>query len=199
MTNAMKISLFRSWEGIRKEVCVEIVDSLGTCIVPATCKPPPRQMHIHPRICRIIHVQKSRAVHGQRECAISRENAVNIWCIVFVSYVPASPAPSLDSACEQPLIEQRSISISPPPGPATMADTGDDTNHVSEPLDLVRLLLNEVVFVKLRGDRELKGKLHVSWVPVGAVRDQLGVLTLGRPMTAIAISSSGRWKRPSLR
>lgn len=51
-----------------------------------------------------------------------------------------------------------------------MADTGDDTSHVPEPLDLVRLLLNEVVFVKLRGDRELKGKLHVSWVPVGAVR-----------------------------
>ncbi|GAB0133535.1 hypothetical protein EsDP_00001942 [Epichloe bromicola] len=41
-----------------------------------------------------------------------------------------------------------------------MADPGDDTSHVSEPLDLVRLLLNEVVFVKLRGDRELKGKLH---------------------------------------
>ncbi|KIE01609.1 U6 snRNP-associated protein Lsm3, partial [Metarhizium majus ARSEF 297] len=41
-----------------------------------------------------------------------------------------------------------------------MADTGDDISHVSEPLDLVRLLLNEVVFVKLRGDRELKGKLH---------------------------------------
>ncbi|KAI9897735.1 hypothetical protein N3K66_007591 [Trichothecium roseum] len=40
-----------------------------------------------------------------------------------------------------------------------MADTGDEA-HVSEPLDLVRLLLNEVVFVKLRGDRELKGKLH---------------------------------------
>lgn len=34
---------------------------------------------------------------------------------------------------------------------------------MSEPLDLVRLLLNEVVFVKLRGDRELKGKLHVSF------------------------------------
>ena len=43
-----------------------------------------------------------------------------------------------------------------------MADTADETSHVSEPLDLVRLLLNEVVFVKLRGDRELKGKLHVS-------------------------------------
>lgn len=43
-----------------------------------------------------------------------------------------------------------------------MADTADGSNHVAEPLDLVRLLLNEVVFVKLRGDRELKGKLHVS-------------------------------------
>ncbi|CCT68847.1 probable LSM3-Sm-like (Lsm) protein [Fusarium fujikuroi] len=41
-----------------------------------------------------------------------------------------------------------------------MADTGEEPHHVSEPLDLVRLLLNEVVFVKLRGDRELKGKLH---------------------------------------
>lgn len=42
-----------------------------------------------------------------------------------------------------------------------MADVGEETSHVAEPLDLVRLLLNEVVFVKLRGDRELKGKLHV--------------------------------------
>ena len=42
-----------------------------------------------------------------------------------------------------------------------MADAGDESNLVSEPLDLVRLLLDEVVFVKLRGDRELKGKLYV--------------------------------------
>ncbi|KAJ9151732.1 hypothetical protein NKR23_g2968 [Pleurostoma richardsiae] len=41
-----------------------------------------------------------------------------------------------------------------------MADTGDEGSPVSEPLDLVRLLLDEVVFVKLRGDRELKGRLH---------------------------------------
>ncbi|KAL1618451.1 hypothetical protein SLS54_007178 [Diplodia seriata] len=32
---------------------------------------------------------------------------------------------------------------------------------VNEPLDLVRLSLDEIVFVKLRGDRELKGRLHV--------------------------------------
>lgn len=42
-----------------------------------------------------------------------------------------------------------------------MADAGDEPTNVSEPLDLVRLLLDEVVFVKLRGDRELKGRLHV--------------------------------------
>ncbi|KAJ9618970.1 U4/U6-U5 snRNP complex subunit lsm3 [Taxawa tesnikishii (nom. ined.)] len=42
-----------------------------------------------------------------------------------------------------------------------MADVDDATaNPVNEPLDLVRLSLNEVVFVKLRGDRELQGRLH---------------------------------------
>lgn len=38
-------------------------------------------------------------------------------------------------------------------------DTGDDA--VSTPLDLVQLFLNEQIFVKLRGDRELQGRLHV--------------------------------------
>ena len=47
-----------------------------------------------------------------------------------------------------------------------MADTEDaGTAPVSEPLDLVRLSLDEIVFVKLRGDRELKGRLHVSLTP----------------------------------
>ncbi|KXT12932.1 hypothetical protein AC579_4130 [Pseudocercospora musae] len=42
-----------------------------------------------------------------------------------------------------------------------MADVEDSgVNPVNEPLDLVRLSLNETVFVKLRGDRELQGRLH---------------------------------------
>ncbi|KAF2216366.1 hypothetical protein CERZMDRAFT_109279 [Cercospora zeae-maydis SCOH1-5] len=41
---------------------------------------------------------------------------------------------------------------------AESPDTG--ANPVNEPLDLVRLSLNETVFVKLRGDRELAGRLH---------------------------------------
>ncbi len=45
-----------------------------------------------------------------------------------------------------------------------MADVDDGVNApASEPLDLVRLSLDEVVFVKLRGDRELKGRLHVCF------------------------------------
>jgi U6 snRNA-associated Sm-like protein LSm3 len=43
-----------------------------------------------------------------------------------------------------------------------MADAAEEeATSVSEPLDLVRLSLDEMVFVKLRGDRELKGRLHV--------------------------------------
>ena len=41
-----------------------------------------------------------------------------------------------------------------------MSDDASDAGPVSEPLDLVKLLLDELVFVKLRGDRELKGRLH---------------------------------------
>ncbi|KAJ2661657.1 U4/U6-U5 snRNP complex subunit lsm3 [Coemansia sp. RSA 1199] len=35
-----------------------------------------------------------------------------------------------------------------------------DTTLVEEPLDLVRLSLDEHIYVKLRGDRELRGRLH---------------------------------------
>jgi U6 snRNA-associated Sm-like protein LSm3 len=37
----------------------------------------------------------------------------------------------------------------------------DEKEETNEPLDLVRLCVDEVVIVKLRGDRELKGRLHV--------------------------------------
>jgi hypothetical protein len=44
-----------------------------------------------------------------------------------------------------------------------MADIEDGASApANEPLDLVRLCLDEIVFVKLRGDRELKGRLHVN-------------------------------------
>ncbi|KAG2489038.1 hypothetical protein HYH03_012476 [Edaphochlamys debaryana] len=40
-----------------------------------------------------------------------------------------------------------------------MADDGD-TGTVKEPLDLIRLSLDERIYVKLRGERELRGRLH---------------------------------------
>ena len=47
-----------------------------------------------------------------------------------------------------------------------MAAEGEDEAQqavaVEEPLDLVRLSLDERIFVKLRNNRELKGRLHVS-------------------------------------
>lgn len=41
-----------------------------------------------------------------------------------------------------------------------MADAAPSS--VQEPFDLIKLSLSERVFVKLRGDRELTGVLHVS-------------------------------------
>lgn len=39
-------------------------------------------------------------------------------------------------------------------------------NTVEEPLDLIRLSLDERIYVKMRNDRELRGRLHVSSVVV---------------------------------
>jgi hypothetical protein len=39
---------------------------------------------------------------------------------------------------------------------------GKGGSNVDEPLDLLRLSLDERIYVKMRGDRELRGKLHVS-------------------------------------
>lgn len=64
--------------------------------------------------------------------------------------------------CTSPRQSDILISGSLPSAVLTMADAGEDgSGSVSEPLDLVRLSLDEIVFVKLRGDRELKGRLHV--------------------------------------
>ena len=38
----------------------------------------------------------------------------------------------------------------------------EEDTTVKEPLDLIRLSLDERIYVKLKGDRELRGKLHVS-------------------------------------
>jgi U6 snRNA-associated Sm-like protein LSm3 len=42
-----------------------------------------------------------------------------------------------------------------------MAAAEEDSTTVREPLDLIRLSLDEKVYVKLKGERELRGKLHV--------------------------------------
>ncbi len=74
-----------------------------------------------------------------------------------------------------------------------MSEAADDgAGSVAEPLDLVRLSLDEVVFVKLRGDRELKGRLHVrmrNWLHLRAQTNA------GRHTTAIVTLCSAMWRR----
>jgi small nuclear ribonucleoprotein (snRNP)-like protein len=79
-----------------------------------------------------------------------------------------------------------------------MADVGEETSHVAEPLDLVRLLLNEVVFVKLRGDRELKGKLHVCPLFESLILFPKSVADGFDRLTIVTATWCwARWKRPS--
>lgn len=47
-----------------------------------------------------------------------------------------------------------------------MAEEEVAANTVEEPLDLIRLSLDERIYVKLRNDRELRGKLHVSGLKI---------------------------------
>ena len=41
------------------------------------------------------------------------------------------------------------------------AEEAPETSVVQEPLDLIKLSLDERIYVKMRNDRELKGRLHV--------------------------------------
>lgn len=54
----------------------------------------------------------------------------------------------------------------------------EDESAVKEPLDLIRLSLDERIYVKLRSDRELRGKLHVCFLL------SLSYKTLGFPVLA---------------
>ena len=44
---------------------------------------------------------------------------------------------------------------------ATEENEAQQSNTVEEPLDLIRLSLDEKIYVKMRNDRELRGRLHV--------------------------------------
>lgn len=88
------------------------------------------------------------------------------------------------------------ILVSQPPEMAEVEDGG--ASSVSEPLDLVRLSLDEIVFVKLRGDRELKGRLHVSRIPILSSRFRAVDADYSRrPTTVTATWFSERWRRRS--
>ena len=52
------------------------------------------------------------------------------------------------------------------------AEAEPNPSAVEEPLDLVRLSLDERIFVKMRNDRELRGRLHVSTVATKYCRSE---------------------------
>jgi len=85
------------------------------------------------------------------EAAKIRETNINVRAIEVHRDNQIKSSPSTSSETTRARIAMASPEEDPSAG----------ANPVNEPLDLVRLSLNEVVFVKLRGDRELQGRLHV--------------------------------------
>lgn len=51
---------------------------------------------------------------------------------------------------------------------------------MEEPLDLIRLSIDERVYIKCRGDRELRGRLHVSEKETGRKQGKKGGEFAGR-------------------
>lgn len=66
---------------------------------------------------------------------------------------------------------------------------------VSEPLDLVRLSLDERVYVKLRGSRELRGRLHAydshCNIILGDVEETIHVLEEGDNEPKVSVLLGG--------
>lgn len=76
-----------------------------------------------------------------------------------------------------------------------MAEEEAATNTVEEPLDLIRLSLDERIYVKLRNDRELRGKLHVSsFCLIEMTNQTLLVLPSSKRKNSFAIKLSSLWR-----
>lgn len=58
---------------------------------------------------------------------------------------------------------------------------------MEEPLDLIRLSIDERVYVKCRGDRELRGKLHVRCCWLVVVMMSVGVCTLSSRVCCVLL------------
>ena len=59
-------------------------------------------------------------------------------------------------------------------------------NTVEEPLDLIRLSLDERVFVKMRNDRELRGRLHVRLLSITTVTVEHYHMYIVRPKCLVS-------------
>ncbi|KAJ1917022.1 U4/U6-U5 snRNP complex subunit lsm3 [Mycoemilia scoparia] len=76
----------------------------------------------------------------------------------------AESIPQTTAATGTPSIPDVSNSSSPNPGGAgtSQGQNAATTTTINEPLDLLRSCIDERIYVKLRGDRELRGQLHAS-------------------------------------
>jgi hypothetical protein len=130
-----------------------------TIISPRYHRVSPRYHTVSPRYhltsgCREVEMESflgerwSIARHGSRAVTAP----LRLRCSFFATDSPAFH-----------LCRYTSLSASEILSSGAMATEEDSA--VKEPLDLIRLSLDERIYVKLRSDRELRGKLHVCLFP----------------------------------
>ncbi len=122
---------------------------------------------------------------GRRRAAIAQPSVASRW-ITLVSSHRSGPSAALTTRRSLPspcapascacILDSASSAVQPVRSADRMATEEDNT--VREPLDLIRLSLDEKVYVKLKGERELRGKLHVS---AGTGREGLAAACLLPP------------------
>lgn len=80
------------------------------------------------------------------------------------------------------------------------AEEAQMSSTVERPLDLVRLSLDERIFVKCKGDRDLRGVLHVSEAfPPSPLPPRRPRASRCRPLTSTSTWYSETWRRPTQR
>ncbi|RXH85551.1 hypothetical protein DVH24_009372 [Malus domestica] len=67
----------------------------------------------------------------------------------------------------------------------------EEESAVKEPLDLIRLSLDERIYVKLRSDRELRGKLHAYDQHLNMILGDVEEITTKRMVPFLFVRGDG--------
>ena len=132
--------------------------------------PPGERPPIRPRVQCLVSDSTLRIVRFETDCPQAIGSLHETYFLPFAENVDSATKQSVLRRCETSTLHSVLCRAIPFHVCSSFARNAlsylrramaDERTPIREPLDLVRLSLEERVYVKLRGDRELRGKLHV--------------------------------------